>query len=105
MALSTKGGRPLISGVARSGGLMTDIIILHHYDTSPYSEKVRLGLGLKGLAWASVEIPVIMPDGADRGLSQDAGSANRRRHLLRQSTDHARAGAPTSEPGFLSGRS
>ena len=27
---------------------MTDIIILHHYDTSPYSEKVRLGLGLKG---------------------------------------------------------
>ena len=39
---------------------MTDII-LHHYDTSPYSEKVRLGLGLKGLAWASVEIPVIMP--------------------------------------------
>jgi glutathione S-transferase len=39
---------------------MTDII-LHHYGTSPYSEKVRLGLGLKGLAWASVEIPVIMP--------------------------------------------
>jgi glutathione S-transferase len=40
---------------------MTDLIILHHYDISPYSEKVRLGLGLKGLAWASVEIPVIMP--------------------------------------------
>src|SRR5947199_8216077 len=39
---------------------MTDII-LHHYDTSPYSEKVRLGLGLKGLAWASVELPLIMP--------------------------------------------
>ena len=39
---------------------MTDII-LHHYDTSPYSEKVRLGLGLKGVAWASVELPVIMP--------------------------------------------
>src|SRR5579872_2458270 len=36
-------------------------IILHHYDTSPYAEKVRLGLGLKGLAWASVEIPNIMP--------------------------------------------
>jgi glutathione S-transferase len=36
-------------------------IILHHYETSPYSEKVRLGLGLKSLAWASVEIPVIMP--------------------------------------------
>jgi glutathione S-transferase len=39
---------------------MTDII-LHHYETSPYSEKVRIGLGLKGLAWGSVEIPVIMP--------------------------------------------
>ncbi len=39
---------------------MSDII-LHHYETSPYSEKVRIGLGLKGLAWASVEIPVIMP--------------------------------------------
>src|SRR5580692_4575382 len=39
---------------------MTDII-LHHYEISPYSEKVRLGLGLKGLAWASVELPQIMP--------------------------------------------
>ena len=39
---------------------MTDII-LHHYEISPYSEKVRLGLGLKGLAWESVEIPIIMP--------------------------------------------
>jgi glutathione S-transferase len=39
---------------------MTDII-LHHYEISPYSEKVRLGLGLKGLAWASVEMPIIMP--------------------------------------------
>ena len=39
---------------------MTEII-LHHYGTSPYSEKVRLGLGLKDLAWSSVEIPVIMP--------------------------------------------
>jgi glutathione S-transferase len=39
---------------------MTDII-LHHYDVYPYSEKVRIGLGLKGLAWGSVEIPMIMP--------------------------------------------
>ena len=39
---------------------MSDII-LHHYETSPYSEKVRLGLGLKGLAWGSVEIPAMMP--------------------------------------------
>src|SRR6201982_3240328 len=40
---------------------MTDII-LHHYDTSPYSEKVRLGFGLKGLAWGPVELPQIMPN-------------------------------------------
>jgi glutathione S-transferase len=39
---------------------MTDII-LHHYETSPYSEKVRLGFGLKGVVWQSVEIPAIMP--------------------------------------------
>ena len=36
-------------------------IILHHYDLSPYSEKVRLMFGLKGLAWRSVQIPVVMP--------------------------------------------
>lgn len=36
-------------------------IILHHYDTSPFSEKVRVMLGLKGVAWRSVIQPVIMP--------------------------------------------
>jgi glutathione S-transferase len=36
-------------------------IILHHYDTSPFSEKVRLMLGIKGLGWHSVIQPVIMP--------------------------------------------
>src|SRR5277367_2769791 len=36
-------------------------IILHHYDTSPFSEKVRLLLGLKGLSWGSVIQPTIMP--------------------------------------------
>ena len=39
---------------------MTDII-LHHYPTSPFSEKVRLVLGYKKLAWKSVIIPSIMP--------------------------------------------
>jgi len=34
---------------------------LHHYQTSPFSEKVRLVLGYKGLAWQSVMIPQIMP--------------------------------------------
>jgi glutathione S-transferase len=36
-------------------------IILHHYDMSPYAEKVRLMFGLKGLAWHSVQIPIVMP--------------------------------------------
>jgi glutathione S-transferase len=36
-------------------------IILHHYDASPFSEKVRLMLGLKGLAWRSVITPNMLP--------------------------------------------
>ncbi len=39
---------------------MTDII-LHHYNPSPYSEKIRLVLGLKQLAWRSVKTPSTMP--------------------------------------------
>lgn len=35
--------------------------ILHHFDISPFAEKVRLAFGLKGLAWCSVQIPVVMP--------------------------------------------
>ena len=36
-------------------------LILHHYPTSPFAEKVRLVLGAKQLAWRSVHIPVVMP--------------------------------------------
>ncbi len=36
-------------------------IILHHYPTSPFAEKIRLILGYKQLAWHSVTIPMIMP--------------------------------------------
>jgi glutathione S-transferase len=36
-------------------------IVFHHYDTSPFSEKVRVMFGIKGLAWRSVVQPVIMP--------------------------------------------
>lgn len=39
---------------------MTDLV-LHHYPTSPFAEKIRLVLGYKGLAWKSVTIPSIMP--------------------------------------------
>ena len=36
-------------------------LILHHYPNSPFSEKIRLILGYKKLAWKSVVIPSIMP--------------------------------------------
>jgi len=36
-------------------------LILHHYPSSPFSEKTRLALGYKKLAWKSVLIPPIMP--------------------------------------------
>jgi glutathione S-transferase len=36
-------------------------LILHHYDMSPYAEKIRLALGLKGLPWRSVLAPMVMP--------------------------------------------
>ena len=49
--------------------------------------------GIKQLAWKSVRDPQhhaqARPDAADRRLSQDAGDAGRRRHLLRHPADHA----------------
>jgi len=36
-------------------------IILHHFDGSPFSEKIRVIFGFKGISWASVRIPRIMP--------------------------------------------
>ena len=36
-------------------------ILLHQYDTSPFSEKVRIAFGIKGLDWYAVDQPVIMP--------------------------------------------
>lgn len=36
-------------------------IILHHFDISPFAEKIRLVFGFKNLSWRSVQIPLIMP--------------------------------------------
>jgi glutathione S-transferase len=36
-------------------------LILHHFDPSPFAEKIRLVFGLKQLSWRSVSIPMIMP--------------------------------------------
>lgn len=39
---------------------MTELI-LHHFDSSPFSEKLRSILGFKRASWRSVAVPVIMP--------------------------------------------
>ena len=36
-------------------------LVLHHYPTSPFSEKVRLVFGRKRMRWQSVFVPAIMP--------------------------------------------
>jgi glutathione S-transferase len=36
-------------------------LIFHHYDFSPFSEKIRLIFGIKNLSWRSVTIPSILP--------------------------------------------
>ncbi|SEO06197.1 glutathione S-transferase family protein [Palleronia pelagia] len=39
---------------------MSDII-LHHYDLSPFSEKIRLAMGVKSLDWHSVTVEAVPP--------------------------------------------
>ena len=38
-----------------------DTLILHQYEISPFSEKVRVALGIKGLSWRACNQPPIMP--------------------------------------------
>jgi glutathione S-transferase len=40
---------------------MEKTLILHHYEASPYCEKLRLILGHKGVEWQSVLQPMLMP--------------------------------------------
>lgn len=40
---------------------MREELILHHYEGSPYSEKIRALLGYKGLDWRSVAIAPMLP--------------------------------------------
>ena len=39
---------------------MSDLI-LHHYAMSPYAEKIRICMGIKGLTWKSVDAPMVTP--------------------------------------------
>ena len=36
-------------------------LILHQYDVSPFSQKAQKMMGLRGLSWQSVEMPMIAP--------------------------------------------
>lgn len=36
-------------------------LILHHFDLSPFAEKIRMVLGYKGVQWTSVKIPMTLP--------------------------------------------
>ena len=47
--------RPILTGKTKP------MVVLHHYPQSTVSEKVRAVLGLKGLDWRSVEIPLLPP--------------------------------------------
>ncbi|WP_343628515.1 glutathione S-transferase family protein [Roseateles sp.] len=49
------------SGAASASAVTADDLVLHHYAGSPFAEKARLMLGLKGLAWHSVTVPMILP--------------------------------------------
>lgn len=40
---------------------MTDPLILHQYEISPFSEKIRRILAWKGLPWTAVRAPAVMP--------------------------------------------
>lgn len=36
-------------------------LILHHFDASPFAEKIRVLFAIKKLSWYSVDIPMVMP--------------------------------------------
>jgi len=40
---------------------MSTTPILHHFEASPFAEKIRAVLGFKRMAWRSVQIPMAMP--------------------------------------------
>jgi glutathione S-transferase len=60
-AITLTGAGPPASGPDLGDHRPMSDLILHHYDLSPYSEKVRLIFGLKSLPWRSVQIPMVMP--------------------------------------------
>ena len=74
--------------------------ILHHYDFSPFAEKIRLALGIKGLRWHSVIAPSVLPKpdlvALTGGYRHIPCAAVWRRHLLRYADHRSRARPPPS---------
>ena len=72
-------------------------LLLHQYDTSPFSEKVRKVFAHKRLAWGAVEQPSdhaeAGPGAAHGRLPAHPGAADRRRRVLRHAAHRARARA------------
>src|SRR5437764_378338 len=51
----------LICASRGSPRIMSTQPILHHFEASPFSEKIRVIFGFKRIAWQSVLIPRILP--------------------------------------------
>jgi glutathione S-transferase len=83
-------------------------LILHHYDMSPYAEKIRLALGLKGLPWRSVVAPMVMPKtdlveltGGHRRVPvlQIGADVYCDTHLIARVLDEVKPAPPLAPPG------
>lgn len=82
--------------------------ILHHYALSPYAEKIRLALGRKGLAWRSVDTPMVLPKpdhfeltGGYRRVPvlQRGADVYCDTHLITRVLDRLQPAPPLSPPG------
>ena len=50
-----------LQSLKRTNNMANTALILHQYDISPFSQKAQKMMGLKGLSWQSVEMPMIAP--------------------------------------------
>jgi glutathione S-transferase len=87
---------------------MSDLI-LHHYDLSPFAEKIRLAFGVKGLAWRSVDTPMVLPKpdhfeltGGYRRVPvlQIGADVHCDTHLITRVLDRVKPAPPLSPPGL-----
>ena len=54
-------GAPRAASAEETMTAIADTLILHQYEVSPFSEKVRVALGIKRLSWRACNQPSIMP--------------------------------------------